>query len=220
MLLAIVSVFIYSCKKSQQDKPYFGYDYFPLTKGHWVIYDVDSIYFNDFTGKIDTFHYQIKEQFGESEGDPIAHDKSTSVTIQRFSRTSESNPWAINWVGFATQLKQRLEKVENNQKIVKLTFPIRIGVTWKGNAFNNLDEWDFKYLEVHESFEVQGQNFDSTVFIQQIDEKNLIEERNYSERYARNVGLISREIIDVKTEVDGTIISGLKFYQRIKAYSE
>lgn len=221
LLAAIVFASMPSCKKDPQPEPYFGYDYFPINKGHWVVYDVDSIDFNAFTGKVDTFQYQVKEVIGDAMAPEGGENKTySSVLMERYSRPSGNEPWSLNWVGFVNLHKERLEKVENNQKIVKLIFPIRRNLTWKGNAFNNLEEWDFKYLEAHEAMNIEGNRFDSTVTVLQVEDFNLIEEKKYKEIYARNIGLVSKEIIDVKTDVDGTIKSGFKFYQKINTYGE
>ena len=72
LLLSLLPVFLVSCKKENALPEDMGYSYYPVNVGHWVIYDVDSISYNDFTGKIDSFKYQIRElvagNFEDAEG--------------------------------------------------------------------------------------------------------------------------------------------------------
>ena len=49
----------FSCKKKDELPPDLGYNYFPNKVGKYVIYDVDSFYYNDFNVPltIDTFKF-------------------------------------------------------------------------------------------------------------------------------------------------------------------
>jgi hypothetical protein len=209
---------LFSCSKTEAPTPYLSYDYFPTEIGHWVIYDVDSIVYNDFTGKVDTFNYQVKELI-ESEFKDNAD--RTSQRIERYFRKNENSPWNLTAVWFSTLTEVRAEKTEENIKYVKLIFPPRKGKTWDGNAFNNLQEWEYQYTEVHQPFLLNASTIiDSTITIQQIDDFNLIEQKNYQEVYAKGIGLIFKSITDLKTEVNGTIKSGLKYNLSLKEYGK
>jgi len=75
-LFLISSIFtfgLFSCKKDKAPAPDMGYNYFPNQVGKYVVYDVDSFYYdnniptinynNNFTtAKIDTFKFQVKEK--------------------------------------------------------------------------------------------------------------------------------------------------------------
>ncbi|HQW46074.1 MAG TPA: hypothetical protein PLZ98_03315, partial [Chitinophagaceae bacterium] len=60
LLIIMLSVFT-SCKRQviPADDVELGKDYFPLTIGHFIEYDVDSLLFNDFTKTVDTFHFEL-----------------------------------------------------------------------------------------------------------------------------------------------------------------
>ena len=76
-------------------------------------------------------------------------------------------------------------------------FPVAKNKTWNGNAFNILGEWLYKYTEFDKAKTIGGIAFDSTLTVIQIDDENLIEKKYYREMYAKRVGLIYKQIIDV-----------------------
>ena len=62
LLFVLLPLFYFSCKK---DKPLnegmdFGYNYIPDDVGSYIIYQVDSISFDDITHKRDTTRYLLK----------------------------------------------------------------------------------------------------------------------------------------------------------------
>jgi hypothetical protein len=215
LALLLSTALAISCSKTGQPEPDMGYNYFPLATGHYVIYEVDSIDYNAFTNSVDTFRFEVKELVGEEF---IDNASRPSKRVYRYYRQSPSQEWDIHSVSIVTLLKERLEKVENNQRFIKLIFPVREGMDWKGNSYTSLPSWEYEFRDADKPKEIRGIAYDSTVTVQLVEDENLIEAQNYKEIYARNIGLAAREIVDIKTEVDGTIKSGLKFYQRIKSH--
>jgi hypothetical protein len=211
-----ISVFS-SCKKDSPTEVFTGHGYFPVEIGHWVEYDVDSIVYNDFTGLVDTFRYQVRELI---ESDFVDDAGRPSKRIERFKKSSDTLDWQISDVWYCTVTSFRAEKTEENIKYVKLIFPVKKGKNWDGNAFNNIGSWDYEYTEVNEPLLLGTQIFDSTLTVQQIEDFNLIETINYKEVYAMGVGLIKKEIIDLKTEVNGTIKSGIKYYKTYRNHGK
>ncbi|MGB0882991.1 MAG: hypothetical protein ACPGSO_08545, partial [Vicingaceae bacterium] len=60
----LAMIVIASCSKKKEEdyvQPYLGHDYAGMEIGKYVIYDVDSFFYDDFTGTIDTSIYQLKE---------------------------------------------------------------------------------------------------------------------------------------------------------------
>jgi len=65
--LILSSLFLTSILVSCNEDPAFvepdaGYDHYPLNQGAYIIYDVDSIVYNDFTGNTEEYNYQIKKR--------------------------------------------------------------------------------------------------------------------------------------------------------------
>lgn len=197
-VLGLVLIFA-ACKKDSAITIDNGYAYFPDQVGHYVIYDVDSIVHNDFTKSVDTFRFQVKEHF-ESE----FYDNSGRPTlrIERYKRTypDTSAPWTLSDVWSANLTESRAERTEENQRFIKLIFPVNQKRGWNGNAYNTMDEWEYKYTSVDVPSTLRNLTFDSTLTVKQIDFENLINKKYYIEMYAKNVGLIYKETIDVSSD--------------------
>lgn len=184
-----------------------GKDYYPLYAGHYLIYDVDSIIYNDFTKTTDTFKMEFKdevaEEFTDNEGRP-------SFVINRFVRQDSTFLWEENLTYYATLTNFRLEVTENNLRFIKLVFPVKLNTSWNGNSYIplNLSEtkwytgWLYKYENVNEPYKAGDITYTNTVSVPQADltegaPDNPNEYSAYTygkEVYAKQIGLIYREL--------------------------
>ncbi|MBL7892358.1 MAG: hypothetical protein JNL63_06990 [Bacteroidia bacterium] len=204
LFLIIAATTIYSCKKDQDTSALdIGYGYFPNQSGKYIIYDVDSIVKNSFTKQVDTFKFQVKEViesvFNDNTGRPTLrlerYRKYYSKTV-----AYDSMSWVLTDVWSANLTSTSAEKVEENVRYVRLIFPVEKYKTWNGNAYNTIGEWNYKYTEIDKAKTVGGIAFDSTLTVVQFEDENLIDKKYYREMYAKNVGLIYRQIIDVHSD--------------------
>lgn len=183
-----------------------GFDFQPLEKGHYVIYDVDSIIFDDFNQRIDTFSLEMKDEIGDSI---IDDEGRTSYLVKRSTRYKSTDPWVTNHIFYITQDLFKLEWKENNLRFIKMVYPTKLNKKWSGNKFINassdlswLNEWDYKYTDVSTSFNTGRKNYPNAHIIDQadfIDGKPDISSaysaKTYSrEVFAQNVGMVYREI--------------------------
>ncbi len=210
-LFFILIVNIVSCKEEVQTPPFMGYEYFPDSVGHYVIYRVDSIWTDDVFNRKDTFLFKLKERieskFLDTTGRPTQR-------IERFKHDLDSSPFVfsdISDVWFANLTSLRAEKVEENIKYVKLIFPIQNEDTWNGNAFNTEEDFgiDYMFMKVHEPFTdtVTGISFDSTVTVLQINRQVVAGENIYSlEVYAKDIGLIYKNYYFINSQPDSNEI--------------
>jgi hypothetical protein len=212
-LLAILfTVFIlFSCKKDIDPIDVdLGYEYQPLEVGYWVEYDVDSIFFDDFTGTVDTYFYQRREFF---ESEFLDLNGETNVRVEQSIRNSPQDAWAISYIGSFKQTTINLQKVEYDLRFIKFAFPPVVGKQWQGHIYINttdqpsleyLDreryEWNFTFTKVNEPAIINGFSFDATAEILQIDQENLFEKKYSKEVYAKNVGMVSKEMIILETQ--------------------
>jgi len=197
-----------SCKNDAMVDSDIGYGYFPTEIGHWVIYEVDSTVYDDFQGDTDYYHYQVKEVlesgFTDNEGRP-------AIRVERYKRWQDSVlpydsiPWYLSRVWAFTKTNSTGEKLEENERFIRLAFPVSEGKTWDGNAFNTIGQWTYKYKDVDEAYTIGSFIFDSTLLVEQKKEINLIDHRVYQERYAKNVGLIEKSVIDVHDTAFGAL---------------
>ena len=199
-MVLITGIVLYSCKKDDPVLPDTGLNYYPQDVGRYVIYDADSIVYDDFENDTDVYRFRLKEKvhsvFLDNEGRP-------SLRIERYiknyndSVSYDSMSWVLKDVWYATVTSTRAERIEENQRFIKMIFPVRPDKTWNGNAFNTIGAWDYEYSEIDVPWSANGLTFDSTAEVIQKNDQNLIEKKFYRERYARNVGLVHKEVVDI-----------------------
>ncbi|MGQ0828630.1 MAG: hypothetical protein ACT4ON_09570 [Bacteroidota bacterium] len=197
----------FSCKKDKAATPDMGYNYFPSETGTYVVYNVDSFYYNDFNvpTTIDTFRFQLKEKIQSLYYD---NENRLTIRLERYIKNYSSTvpysqmPWILKNVWSENKTATNAEKVEENVRYVKLKFPVKENQKWNGNIQNTLPEWNYSYAFFDLSRTIGGIKFDSVLQVDQYDDgsKNLVERRLYVEKYARNVGMVYKQVIDVESQ--------------------
>lgn len=210
--LLILSILImggvfFSCKKKTDDTNYTSYDhgYYPLKTGKYITYAVDSIIWDDFKCSVDTHHYQMRYSITDTFTD---NQKRFSYIVNVLIRKTDTSIWNVDHVFYVTDTATRLEVTENNLRFIKLTYPVKDGNTWNGNAYipsadqdyNYFYNWTYKYVNTGQTFDDGRVIYNNTVTVTE-DNDSLNAPPNYSyrtyakEAYAYNVGMIYRELI-------------------------
>jgi hypothetical protein len=211
IFLILTSVLIFSCKKTTIDPYDQGEDYFPGTVGSYVIYDVDSTYYDDFFDpiKVVNVKYQLKEKiesiYADNEGRP-------TLKIDRYIKYYDSlTPYAdINWtlrnIWFVNKTESTLEKVENNVRYVKLIFPVKANVFWNLNNQNTINERKLSYVNIDITTTIDSTVYSSVLQTEYDDGDIVLTNREYyTEKYAKNIGLIYKEEISVVSQPEEDI---------------
>ena len=112
-----MAIILFSCKKDDTVVD-LGYNYFPESVGTFVIYDVDSFVYNDFTHTIDTFTFQVKEIIESVYKD---NANRNTLRLERYYRGDASQDWLLQDVWVANKTVNRAEKVilQGAKKILK-----------------------------------------------------------------------------------------------------
>jgi len=197
------------CEKQDSVPVEMYYDYFPVNPGHFVVYEVDSVVYDGFTGQIHQYRYQVMQsihsRFTDAEG-------RESLRLERFIRPDAQHNWQIKDVWQARIHQGRLEKIEENNLFIKLVFPPHRGRTWNGNAYNTMPPMTYRIIDVHEPLMVRpGLSFDSTLTVLQNNLITLISEDVRMERFARHVGLIERRQRIVRKNLAGNVTDGVDY---------
>lgn len=197
-----------SCEKTEDVVLDFKYEYYPSQIGHYVIYDVDSIVFDDFTETSDTFRYQKKYVVDSSFIDGSGRE---AFKLLRYQRADSTQGWVLSDVWSAVVTNTTLEVNEENQRFVKLLFPPRENQTWMGNEYINivdanwyLEDWEYTNTTVDASETINGMQFDSTITVTQQDYESLIEKVSAVEKYAKNVGMVYKYFLALEKNGDIT----------------
>lgn len=215
--LLFASVLITACDEDDSTDPTVPsgliYSYFPAITGDSMLYDVELITKDEFTGVHDTDYYQLLEVvdsvFTDLEGRP-------TNSLSRYTRPTSGDPWTISDVWTSNLTNSWAEKKEENVIFVKLAFPIGPDMNWNGNVKNTLGTQTYRYRDIHDPLTQGSLNFDSTLTVLQIDEDYFTEYHYAIEKYANHVGMIYKEQIDIEKDnsVPGQV--GVKSQRKYK----
>lgn len=197
----------------------YGYDYYPVEVGKYIIYDVDSITYDPTQSatSIDTTTYQVKEEVVDSTIDNAGR---VMYIIHYSTRNSIGEDWTLENVYTTVVDDFRVERTEDNLRFVKMLFPSRVDLTWDGNqlfadenfiitvrgeTLEIFKNWSSVTKEKGTSEAIGGLNFDDILTIQHADNENFIEKRLVEEKYARGVGLVSKVMMILDTQCGGNL---------------
>lgn len=215
----LLTVF-YACERVVDSFTVTGYEYFPMEGDKYRVYQIDSTVYDEYNCTVQTVSYQVKEVTGatgtDGEGD-------TYHAIQRYFRNNVTEPWVLEAVWTEKMESNQIQRVEDNQRFIKLVFPIKQNRRWDGIPFIRRDtlvairggsidlykDWDdFEVMEMGVPFldTLSNETYPDVVKIMQVDKTNEIERRFATEIYAKNIGLVYKEmrILDTQCRPTGT----------------
>jgi hypothetical protein len=191
----LICIFCYSCSKDEENViPNIGHDYAGLEVGKYVIYDVDSFFYDDFDQTIDTAIYQIKEVVDSKF---IDLEEDTAFKIIRYRKENDTTNWMLIDVWNSKLTATNFQKVEENIRLIKLIFPAKKDKTWNGNSMNNLSSMEYEYTSVDNSETIGATSLSSVLTVLQYEDINLVQERLFKEKYARGVGMVYKKSVDI-----------------------
>ncbi len=203
------ALLFYSCKKEVTNADIdIGRNYFPIKVGAYIVYNVDSTYYDDFyvpTKAINT-KFLLKEKIQSVFNDNL---NRPTARLERYIKYYDSTlvydsiPWTLKDVWVENNTATTAEKVEENVRFVRLVFPVKVNKSWNINSQNFLTKMDFDYKSVDLKDNVGGVAFDSVLQTLYDDGGTILTSRNYfTEKYARNVGLIYKQEINIQSQPD------------------
>ncbi len=218
LLLVLGLAVLVGCKKDEApEAPDLGYGYFPTTVGKWVEYQVDSAWRDDLAAVRDSVSYRLKERIEENYTDD---EGRPCLRIHRYVR-DEDNVWVVRDVWTATVNERMAEMTEENARRLKLAFPVREGTAWNMNVYNTVPELAVDYRDVGDPWSTTDLDFPTTLRIRNSVAPNFVEKRNFEERYAEGIGMVSKYWEETNTQVNqsGQIqITGWKLKMVAVAY--
>jgi hypothetical protein len=212
-LFVLIASTIQSCTSTSDDFQLdFGREYYPVRVGSSWEYQIDSIIFTP-TSQTKSYHSTtlIKEVIADTF---IDNSGFTIFRIERFERTADSLPWTIKRVLSSSISNDRAIRTEDNLRFIKMAFPLRKNSTWNGNAHFNSNlivnvaseslemfkGWKSKIVAVGVADTIDSMKFPEITKIQLAEFENLIELRRGVEKYAKNIGLIYKELWVLDTQ--------------------
>jgi hypothetical protein len=229
-ILGIISLSFFSCskKKVPEDLSNLGLDYYPTKLGKYVVYDVDSIVYTQLPKDTLVFKYRIKEKLTDTFSDNLGQP---AIRLERYIKTYnpaksyDSIPWTVKEVWMVNANFKTIQVVESNVRFTKLIFPIQENASWDGNANNSAETWDYSYTYIDRSEKINGLLLENVAHVKQKDYRTLISYQYYTEKYAKEIGLVYREIKDLLSNniiankpVEERIESGIIYKQTLVTY--
>lgn len=221
LILALIGISVWSCDPDDDTEEFvidFGYEYFPLEIGKFMEYRLDSVIFDTTSIGVtrDTNVWFAREEVVDTFRDL---SNELNYRIERSQRKSSTDPWEIESVYAAILKTDQAIRIEDNFRFIKMVFPLRRGDIWDGNIFIDdetiitiagesiemFKSWSYELDELDEQAVVNNMPFDSVATIFQANNQegpdpNLIELRFSKEQYAKNLGLIYREMRILDTQ--------------------
>ncbi|WP_234733360.1 hypothetical protein [Tellurirhabdus bombi] len=217
-LLVLLSFCLITCQ-SKTEPVAAGYDFFPLETGRFWIYDVTEQQYSLGAAPINRT-YQIREELTTSLG-------AATYRLERSRRSTENQAWQPDSISSVRLSHDQLIRTDNNLDYVKLIFPVDDQSLWNGNAFNTLGADDYQFRNMRQPFSVLNQTFPETVTILQQNDSTLVNQDKRVEVYARTVGMIYRERIQLQfcsstpsCVGSGQIDFGIRQFVRLRSYGK
>ncbi|WP_338876840.1 hypothetical protein WBJ53_14400 [Spirosoma sp. SC4-14] len=200
-----------------------GTDYFPLETGRYTVYSVTEQQYGLNAVPVQRT-YQIKEEIGASYQDVTGQP---AFKLLRYRRAADNLPWQADSIWSIRQVNNEAIRTENGQDFVKLQFPISDNLTWNGNQLNALGEDAYLMRNTNQPYHVSDKEYDETVTVVAQDDSTLVSQDKRIEVYARQIGLIYKERVQLQfcsssPSCIGTyqIDYGIRQVYRIQAYGK
>ncbi len=214
IFLVFLILGLFSCRKTKDltSPTVENVEYYPLKVGNYSIYQVQKSNYG-LTGRTDT-SFQLKNVFQESwtdlEGD-------ASVKIARYKKGENAISFVLDSIWHAKTKSSQVIVTENNVPFLKLHMPLSEGKVWNGNLFNSSEAQNYKVSNLATPW---GE-FANTVTIVQQNVSNRLYREYIAEIYAKDIGLVYRELQNVKLEFStGRITEGTVVKQTLTSYGK
>ncbi|MCR6719627.1 MAG: hypothetical protein NVV59_04885 [Chitinophagaceae bacterium] len=217
LIALLISIHLISCKGETEDfatEPVS--EYMPLEVGKYITYRIDSLVFVDFQRFPEVHQYQVKHVVDAEVTDNLGRK---SYRIYRYLNNEDgSGEWVPDGTYFITPLRNRIEVIEDNLRIIKLQAPMREGTSWKGNSYlptdaydpfgynfsndDDMQNWEFYVQQFESGTTINGQNYTDVYTIEQQNDFSNVPiadplsygyKNRATEKYSRGIGLVYRE---------------------------
>lgn len=169
-------------------------DWLSLKEGNRWIYKVDSFAYRRDKQVPDTFSFELMEMI-----DTVFQDNVNEQVagIKVVSRRDSLDFWQFRRMYYAKITAEFYERVEENIRYIKMSFPPAEEAIWNMNSRNNLPAAWLFYKDLYKPYAGNANPVDSTLTITSKEIDNNIEKFKYLEIYGKGVGLIYRENVEM-----------------------
>lgn len=213
-------LWLVGCSRPAETPPSAGYEYFPLEVGQYRIFDVQETQYTLTAGRT-TRSYQVQETTTQAFA---GLDGLPAFRIERSSRTAPGQSWQLDSVWTARRTPMEAIRTENGVSFIRLLFPLRQGQSWDANRLNSIGPETHTLTALSEPVSLGGQTYDQTATVVQVAKASLVDSVSRKEIYARGVGLVYRESVELyynNNQIGQNKIDfGKRYYQTLKSYGK
>jgi hypothetical protein len=212
-------VFNFGCSSSNTVEPFEGggAEYMPLTIGKYFVYRVDSIQYDTMNGSgvvVDTQKLYYKDVVSDTFRNK---EKQLVYTVDHFEKKSLNASFQLKNVFFLYYANNQAYRMEDNIEKVVFPTPFSKPINWNAfstaNAFTKLeikgetlepysDKWNFSLISLNIPEVIEGKQYaDIARFDGKTNTSNTQRFRLSVEKYAKNIGLVYKEIRILDTEI-------------------
>lgn len=208
----LVIFFVLSCEDSYRE-PVLVNDtnFFPSEPFLSRTYEVDEIIY-EISGN-DTLHYFLREQVVDS----FINAGITTYLLQVERAETIEGDWKIQEIVPVRITESEVVRRENGADFVKLIFPVDENKSWDGNKYNTLSFQDYQY-ETDPIIDSEVISAKAVRVIISDIPPNVVDQDQQDEVYAEGIGLIEKNLIILKFDLDGEIETGRFLSQRLTSY--
>jgi hypothetical protein len=212
--LVISSFFIGCTSKEDGSALPSGRDYFPIKIGKPITYQVDSMVYtiNGNATKIDTIR-RLVQRIGRDSFEENG-TKKIYYRIEELQKTNNKEDWQLKAVRLAANDATTAHWVEGNFRFIPLTFPLVVGTNWRstalfpantivpvrGETIEMFKNWSSNVETIDKKEKIGTFDFEKVATITHAKSENKIELRQVTEKYAKGVGLVFREVKILDTQ--------------------
>ena len=227
LLIAILPVILFQagCDSNDidPDPERLGLEFYPLETGLYRDYKIRHIRYSAIS-KPDTSNYYLREHVLDSV---VNMEGGYTYILARYSKDSLNLDWELDSLWKAEKNSKFVRITENNVPYVKLVFPVKEGMSWDGNAYNNEEPKEYAMGHAYQPFQVLDSMYEESVTIMHdsIPDQIVRYILKY-EVYGNNVGLIFMEDQDLNyctwdyCRGQGIIDEGFFYRQELIGYGK
>jgi hypothetical protein len=169
----------FSCKKEKTEVNTDGGNlyqpYIPLEIGKYIIYDVDSFYWDESlcikVTRKSQHEYLVTDTFRDNQN-------RLSYVINVLERKNDSSQFVSGDVFYMTPGAEKMEYVEKNIRFIRMVNPVKNMQSWQGNSLMPSDDmdyaylkgWNYLYINVLKPYDNGKLKFDNTVTVVETDQ--------------------------------------------------
>jgi len=194
-ILPLLFLFVFlavACKKDSlsSDRHEILSGWIHFKEGGRLLYRVDSITYRRDKAIPDTFSFDYMEIV-----DTMYHDNTEELVarIKIITRKDSLDFWQFKRMYYAKTTNKFYERVEENVRLLKMSFPPAEDAFWNLNSRNNLPPAMLSYRTLYEPYVGTYLKADSTLTVVGKEINNALEKYNYLEVYGKGIGMMYRE---------------------------